>query len=168
MADEVIRICCPQCNFRLDPVEVARQLPLEILKAERARRSFNVRRRQAGPGRPKGVARCPSCLGVFVLERYHEHVLTCLPEKLTEMRVKGKRLHVWPMDATQYRDFIVSEVRDEIVVLMKLSNDQYVDVPLRSIREIMPAVNDEVATLSLRGGRLRWNEEKERWKFSPV
>jgi hypothetical protein len=112
------------------------------------------------------VAHCPSCLKIYDLAEFREHMLPCLTAKLEQYKTTGQRLQVRPMDATQYLDFSVSEVRDEIVVLHKFSNMQNVDIPLRSIREITPPVNDEVALLSLRG-RLRWDEGRMRWKFNP-
>jgi hypothetical protein len=72
------------------------------------------------------------------------------------------------MDPTEWREFIISEIRDEVILLKKLSNDQYVEVPLRSIREITPAVNGGLVVLALRGA-LRWREDfpgNPRWRFS--
>ena len=112
------------------------------------------------------MAHCPSCLNVFTLEQFRDHLLPCLTAKLEQYKTTAQRLQVRPMDATQYLDFSVSEVRDEIVVLHKFSNMQNVDIPLRSIREITPPVNDEVAVISLRG-RLRWDEGRQKWKFYP-
>jgi len=80
-------------------------------------------------------------------------------------QLKAERVEVRPMDTTEWRDFKVSEIRDEIVVLYKLSNHQYVEVPLRSIREITPAVNGGLAVVTLRGG-LRWKDDIQRWRFS--
>jgi hypothetical protein len=166
MTTEVHRIPCPQCSFQFDPVEIAKQLPVEVLISERARRNgLKPRRRQAGPGRPKGVARCPSCLNVFSLEQFRGHLLPCLTAKLQQFQKFAQRVQPRPIDPTEYRDFNVAEVRDEIVVLYKLSNMQYVEVPLRAIREIMPPVNGEAAVMTLRGG-LRWKEDIQRWRFA--
>ena len=51
------------------------------------------------------------------------------------------------MDATEYREFSVAEVRDEIVVFHKQSNKQDVEVPLRAIRDITPSVNRDATML---------------------
>ena len=162
-SNEVRRVLCPHCSHGIDPLAIARQLPVEVLVSERARRRFKLRRRQAGPGRPKGVAHCPSCPNIFTPEALRPHLLPCLTAKLEQL--KADRVEVRPMDTTEWRDFKVSEIRDEIVVLYKLSNQQYVEVPLRSIREVTPAVNGGLAVLTLRGG-LRWKEDIQRWRFS--
>jgi len=165
-AVEVNRIPCPKCSFQFDPVEIAKLLPVEVLIAERARRNgLMPRRRGAGPGRPKGVARCPSCLGVYALQEIRGHLLPCLTAKLQEFKSTYQPILVKPMDSTPYRDFHVSEIRTETVTLHKLSNMQDVEVPLRAIREITPAVNREPAVMALRGA-LRWKEDIQRWRFS--
>jgi hypothetical protein len=165
-AVEVNRIPCPKCSFQFDPVEIAKLLPVEVLIAERARRNgLMPRRRSAGPGRPKGVARCPSCLSVYGLQEFRGHLLPCLTAKLQEFKSTYQPLVVKPMDSTPYRDFRVSEIRTETVTLHKFSNMQDVEVPLRAIREITPAVNDEPAVIALRGA-LRWKEDIQRWRFS--
>src|ERR1039458_5070030 len=146
---EVRRIPCPQCSYPLDPVEIAKQIPVDVLVSERARRRFKLRRRQAGPGRPKGIAHCPSCPDVFTPEALRAHLLPCLTAKLEQL--KRERIQVRPMDSTEYRDFQVKEIRDETVLLHKLSSMQDVEVPLRSIREITPAVNGGLAVVTLRG-----------------
>ena len=163
---EVSRIPCPKCSFQFDPVEIVKLLPVEVLIAERARRNgLKPRRRIAGPGRPKGVARCPSCLGVFALPEFRDHLLPCLTAKLEELKSSYQPFQVKPIDTTEYRDFRVTEVRDETVTLYKLSNMQYVEVPLRAIREITPALNRELAVMTLRGA-LRWMADIQRWRFS--
>ncbi len=165
-AVEVNRIPCPKCSFQFDPVEIAKLLPAEVLIAERARRNgLMPRRRGAGPGRPKGVARCPSCLNVYSLQEFRDHLLPCLTSKLEELKSRYQPILVKPMDSTPYRDFHVREIRTETVVLHKLSNMQDVEVPLRAIREITPAVSGEPATMTLRGA-LRWKEDIQRWRFS--
>jgi hypothetical protein len=92
--------------------------------------------------------------------------MPCLASKLREMKTTATRLEVRPMDPTEWREFTVGEIRTEVVELNKLSNSQYVEVPLRSIREITPAVNGGLVVLSLRGA-LRWKEDIQRWRFSP-
>jgi hypothetical protein len=92
--------------------------------------------------------------------------MQCITGKLGEMKTTGTRLEVRPMDPTEWREFTVSEIRDEVVVFNKLSNHQYVEVPLRSIREVTPAVNGGLVVLSLRGA-LRWKDDIQRWRYSP-
>ena len=163
---EVHRIPCPQCNFELDPVALAKLLPLEVLASERARRNGLLpRRRRAGSGRPKGVALCPSCLNRFGLEELRAHLLPCLTAKLQHYKSSAQRLNLKPMDPSEYRDFHVAEVRDEIVVFHKQSNMQDVEVPLRAIREITPPANGDPAVIALRGG-MRWKEDIQRWRYS--
>jgi hypothetical protein len=162
---EVKRVPCPQCNFQFDPVEIAKQLPPEVLIAERARRNGMKRSRVAGPGRPKGIARCPSCLGIFSLAEFRQHLIPCLTAKLQELKSGGQNVHVTPMDSAEYRDFRVRDVGAETVTLFKLSNQQTVDIPLRAIREVTPPVNGQAAVLTLRGA-LRWREDVEAWLFS--
>jgi len=164
---EVNRISCPRCNFQFDPVEFAKKLPDAVLIAERARRNSRnpQRRRVAGPGRPKDVARCPSCPGVFTLVEFRDHLVPCLTAKLQNFKSASQRIHVSPMDSTEYRDFHVTEVRAETVTLHKLSNMQDIEVPLRAIREITPAVNNQPSVMTLRGS-LRWKEDVQRWRFS--
>ena len=164
--DEVCRIGCPQCNFQLDPIELAKLLPLEVLNSERARRNgAKPRRNVAGPGRPKGIARCPSCAGVFGLPQFREHFPGCLSDKLNSYRMNGTDVQLKPIDATDYKEFRVKDVRDETVVFHKLSNSQDVEVPLRTIREVSPAVNGEPAVITLRGA-LRWKQDIQRWRYS--
>jgi len=162
-SSEVQRIPCPQCSYPLDPAEIAKQLPVDILVSERARRRFRLRRRQAGPGRPKGVAHCPSCPNVFTPEGLRGHLHQCLTARLEQLKIAF--IQVRPMDSTESRKFQVKEIRDETVLLHKLSNHQDVEVPLRSIREITPAVNGDLAVITLRGA-LRWKEDIQRWRFS--
>ena len=159
-------LSCPNCSFQFDPAKVAKLLPVEVLIAERARRNgLKRRRRMAGPGRPKGVGRCPSCLGVFALPEFRAHLLHCLTAKLQEFKNSDPRVQVRPTDSTEYRDFSVKEIRDETVVLYKPSNMQDVEIPLLAIREITPAVNGELAVVTLRGA-LRWKQDIRRWRFS--
>ena len=165
-SSEVHRIPCPQCKFQLDPLDLVKLLPVEVLIAERARRNgLKSRPRRAGPGRPKGVARCPSCAKVFELKEFRDHSFPCLTEKLKHFKTIGQDIHLKPIDATEYKDFRVSEVRDEIVVFHKMSNMQDVEVPLKAIREIIPSVNGEATVIALRGA-MRWRKEIERWRFS--
>jgi hypothetical protein len=164
--DERTRIPCPNCSFQFDPVQIAKLLPPEVLRAERARRNgLKPRPRLGGPGRPKGLARCPSCLSKFTLPEFRAHLLPCLTAKLEQYKSSYEHIRVRPMDTTEYRDFRVIEIRQETVVLYKLSNMQNVEIPLRAIREITPAVNDEPAVMTLRGA-LRWREDIQRWRFS--
>ena len=164
---EVNRISCPKCKFQFDPVEFAKELPDGVLIAERARRNGRNprRRRVAGPGRPKNVARCPSCPGVFSLVEFRDHLLPCLTAKLQSFKAVDESIHVNPMDSTDYRDFRVTEVRAETVKLYKRSNMQEIEVPLRAIREITPSVNEQPAVMTLRGS-LRWKEDIQLWRFS--
>jgi hypothetical protein len=69
------------------------------------------------------------------------------------------------MDPTQYRDFRVTEVRVETVILNKQSNMQDVELPLRAIREIIPPLTGEPAVITLRGG-LRWKEDIQCWRYA--
>jgi hypothetical protein len=87
-----------------------------------------------------------------------------LVAKLEQLKIE-RAVEVRPMDTTEWRDFKVSEIRDETVVLYKLSNHQNVEVPLRSIREITPALNGGLTVITLRGA-LRWKADVERWRFS--
>lgn len=163
---EVTRIPCPNCNFEFDPVELAKKLPNDVLIAERARRNgLRTRRRVvAGPGRPKDVARCPSCPGIFTLAQFRDHLLPCLTAKLKDFQSTSTRIQVSPMDSTEYRDFHVGEIRSQTVTLHKLSNMQQIEIPLRSIREITPQLNDRQPLITLRGS-LRWNNDIQRWWF---
>jgi len=70
---------------------------------------------------------------------------------LKHCKTIGQDIHIKPIDSTGYKEFRVSEVRDEIVVFHKMSNMEDVEVPLRAIREIIPSVNGEAAGIALRG-----------------
>jgi len=111
------------------------------------------------------VARCPSCLSILSLTELRDHLLPCLTDKFQQFKTSGQIVQLKPIDATEYRDFSVTEVRDEIVVFFKLSNHQYVEVPLRAIRDITPSVNREPALITLRGA-MRWREDIQRWRFA--
>src|ERR1039457_2314419 len=106
----------------------------------------------------------PSCPGVFTLVEFRDHLLPCLTAKLQNFKSASQRIHVSPMDSTEYRDLRVTEVRAETVTLHKLSGMQEIEVPLRAIREITPSVNDQPVVMTLRGS-LRWKEDIQRWSL---
>jgi hypothetical protein len=163
---EVVVVDCPHCKQELDLKVLVQLLPIEVLNSERARRNgLKPRVRRAGPGRPRGVARCPSCGDSYGLDQLRQHLLPCLIGKLNRFKEVAQPIQVKPIDPTEHKEFRIDEVRDESVVLYKLSNGQYVEVPLRAIREVTPSVSGEPVLISLRGA-LRWRADIERWRFS--
>ena len=139
----------------------------ELLRSERARRNgLKPRQRQAGPGRPRGVATCPGCAGVFNLPEFRDHRFPCLREKLQLLKEARQEIRLKPIDVTPYNAFRVEEIKDDKIVFHKFSNQQLLEVPLRAIRGLTPPLNQEPAEIALRGG-VRWKADIERWAFVP-
>jgi hypothetical protein len=168
-SSEAVTLFCPHCKGSLDPNEIAIRLPPSVLASARARRNAGLQRRHAGPGRPRGAARCPGCDELFLLDELRTHRLPCLTRKLAAWGQRHERVHLRPMDATEYPDFYVEGVTDEHLRLTKASNHQCLELPLGSVAGIVVGGNAKPGIIRLRG-QVKWNptiDARGLWEYSP-
>jgi hypothetical protein len=68
-------------------------------------------------------------------------------------------LQLMPEDHETDR-FMVGHVDDALVKLLKLSNAQYAEIPIRRVFEVLPATSQAPATIVLRG-KLEWSAHQK-------
>ena len=72
-------------------------------------------------------------------------------------------LHPMPEDHKTDR-FMLSHVDEALIKVQKLSNAQYVEIPIRRVFEVLPATSQVPATIVLRG-KLEWSAHQKLWKM---
>ena len=167
MSTEYFFYTCPHCRNQTNAVQVAANLPEEILVAEAGRRNGRrQRRRHAGPGRPS-VVRCPGCSTEMSSAELREHRVECVHKKLQEVpRLPGFRIRLTPKDPDPYPDFYFNEIRETEVEFKKGSNSDHITVDLNKIAEITIDHESRVAHIRVLG-HITWCEDIKRWRFAP-
>ena len=73
-------------------------------------------------------------------------------------------IHPMPEDHKTDR-FLVRRVDDALMELQKVSNTQFVEIPIRRVLEVLPAPSHGVATIVLRG-KLEWSAHRKLWDLA--
>src|SRR5260370_1463298 len=77
----------------------------------------------------------------------------------------NKRCCIQPVPPNlDYNDFSLKSVDESIVTFQKLSNGQYLDIPIRRVAEVLPANAGELPVVTLKGS-LTWSGLKRAWQF---
>jgi len=166
MEDQCFYYTCPSCNAGLKASDVAATLPDEIISLENARRMGRNQTPHAGPGRPT-LARCPGCDSQMSAADLIGHRVSCVRQRLENLRKQGVRVRLRPKDPDPYPDFMITALGDETIEFEKLSSDQRLTIELRKIAEI--TVDQQLLSIRLLG-RVRWVERgipRPEWQFAP-
>lgn len=78
-----------------------------------------------------------------------------------------QRCQIQPNPDLEYNDFRLESVDESIVTFQKLSNQQFLDVPMRRVAEVLPAgIGTQLPVVILKGS-LAWSAQKRLWQFRP-
>jgi transcriptional regulator with XRE-family HTH domain len=78
----------------------------------------------------------------------------------------NQQCYLHPMPADRKTDrFMLRRVDDALIEVEKLSNMQYLEIPIRRVLEVLPATTWEPATIVLRG-KLEWTAHQKLWKMA--
>jgi hypothetical protein len=156
---------CPHCSNVRNAVEVAAELPDEVLRLVSGRRNALRRhKRGAGTGRPT-LARCPGCSREMSASELRDHRVPCVREELQKLR--GMAIQLAPKDPDPYPNFYLNQLHDAEVKFQKGSNHDIVTVDLRKIAEITINKTERVASIRVLG-RVVWHDDIKRWRFAPT
>ena len=156
---------CPHCSKVRNAVQVAAELPDEVIRLVAGRRNaLRRRRRGAGTGRPT-LARCPGCSEEMSAAELRDHRIPCIHAEFKKLR--GMQIQLAPKDPDPHPNFYLHDLRDGEVEFQKGSNDDIVTVDLRKIAEITINQAEHVASIRVLG-RIEWRDDIKRWRFAPT
>jgi hypothetical protein len=152
---------CPHCSKVRNAVEVARELPEQVLLLTRAGYIARRRKRVAGPGRPK-LARCPGCSQEMPTEELRNHRIDCVRRELE--RLRGMPVWLSPKDPDPWPDFHLKQIFEDKVEFEKHSNHDCVTIDLRKIADIAISRDDGRGYVNVLG-RIVWHDDIKRWRW---
>ena len=78
----------------------------------------------------------------------------------------NKQCYLHPMPENRKTDrFMVRRVDEALIEVQKLSNNQYLEIPIRRVLEVLPTTSQDPATIVLRG-KLEWSAHQKLWKVA--
>lgn len=161
---------CPNCAAVRNAVDVAKELPPEVLVRRTRSLIGRLRRKHlAGPGRPN-LARCPGCSQEMSADDLRKHRISCVRGELKKLI--GNPFELDPKDPDPYPNFYIHNLADYAneVEFNKGSNQDVVTVDLHKIAEITIKKGDKgekVVHIRLLG-RVVWLDDIKRWRFAPT
>jgi len=164
---EFFTYTCPHCFTVRNAVDVAKELPPEVLVRRIRPLIGRLRRnRLAGPGRPS-LARCPGCSREMSTYDLKAHRIPCVRGELEKLR--GMPIQLAPKDPDPYPNFYLHHIDETEVGFEKGSNNDLVTVDLRKIAEITINQAEKLAYVRVLG-HVGWHPEIDsgRWRFAPT